>query len=373
MAKRKRLTPAQPDYLSADAPRAPESKGLSQAPIGVVPRSSVAAPPIAQVAGDAATVAALSEMTQMIAQARASGRMLLALSLDDVMPDYLVRDRLHLDGDDLDSLEQSLRARGQQTAIEVVDRGADSVPRYGLLSGWRRMAALRRIAQDDPARATVLAVVRQPDTAADAYIAMVEENEIRAGLSYYERARIVAKAVEQGVYPDVRAALHGLFGNVSRSKRSKIKSFLSIVEHLDPVLRFPASIPERLGLDMVKALGAPDTAARITTALACADVETAEEELACLAEVLRCETPAEGSREPQSDLSDAADPRTPERDTRDRTEGAARPETPATVPKRGTVTLSRSDDTITLKGSGVDDRLLQQIDLFLKQRGFELS
>ena len=47
----------------------------------------------------------------------------------------------------------------------------------------------------------------------DAYVAMVEENEIRVGLSFYERARIAAKSVEAGVYPDDRAALRALFAD----------------------------------------------------------------------------------------------------------------------------------------------------------------
>ena len=50
---------------------------------------------------------------------------------------------------------------------------------------------------------------------------MVEENEIRVGLSYYERARIVAKAVAQGVFETEKQALQRLFHTASRPKRSK--------------------------------------------------------------------------------------------------------------------------------------------------------
>ena len=67
---------------------------------------------------------------------------------------------------------------------------------------------------------------------------MIEENEIRLGLSYFERARIVVKLVEQGVFGTGRAALQTLFRSASRAKRSKIGSFLPVVRRLEDVLRF---------------------------------------------------------------------------------------------------------------------------------------
>ncbi len=105
---------------------------------------------------------------------------------------------------------------------------------------------------------TVLALVRRPVDAADAYVAMVEENEIRVGLSYFERARIVSRAVEEGVYVDTKSALNGLFRNGSRAKRSKIKSFLAVVEQLGPYLSYPAGIGERLGLALSQKLQADE-------------------------------------------------------------------------------------------------------------------
>ena len=85
---------------------------------------------------------------------------------------------------------------------------------------------------------------------------MVEENEIRVGLSYYERARIAARAAELGVFPDTASALARLFASASRAKRSKIGSFLRLYTALDDRLRFPAAIPERLGLRLARALDA---------------------------------------------------------------------------------------------------------------------
>ena len=81
---------------------------------------------------------------------------------------------------------------------------------------------------------------------------MVEENEIRVGLSHYERARVAALATARGVFPSEKAALLALFATASRPKRSRIRAFLEIYHALDGALRFPAHLPERLGLALVE-------------------------------------------------------------------------------------------------------------------------
>lgn len=83
---------------------------------------------------------------------------------------------------------------------------------------------------------------------------MVEENEIRVNLSHYERARIAVRAMKEGVYPSQRAALQSLFGNATRSKRSKIGTFITLVDAFDATLWFPSAISEKLGLALVREL-----------------------------------------------------------------------------------------------------------------------
>ena len=264
MAKRKRLTPPRGDYLAGepvtDTGSTPilETKALFPTyPQGVAPKMRSPSPPIAHVAGDAATSAALAEVTAELQSARAEGRMVQSLHLDQIESSYLVRDRLVADDEDMAALRASLSARGQQTPIEVVvtEQGG-----YGLISGWRRLTALTQLYKEtgDARFNSVLALVRRPIDAADAYVAMVEENEIRVGLSYFERARIVSRAVEEGVYPDTKLALNSLFGNGSRAKRSKITSFLSVVEQLGSYLSYPAAIGERLGLALSQKLQADE-------------------------------------------------------------------------------------------------------------------
>lgn len=304
MAKRKRLSPARAFMNSTqNSTSEPVSGGMA-----VFPTATPRPAPIAAVAGQTASDAALAELSDTLRTAREEGRLIQALPLDQIEADHLVRDRLSADEDEMQALIGSIRARGQQTPIEVVALEGD---RFGLISGWRRLTALRRLAKEDTKFATVLAILRRPDSAAEAYCAMVEENEIRVGLSYYERARIVARAAGQGVYPDARAALSGLFASASRAKRSKIGSFVRLHDALDDVLRFPAAIPERLGLALVKTIETEDGFTdRLRAALTQAGAGEAVAELAVLNAALEGPRPAAkrvSSGGTESDLDDAAD------------------------------------------------------------------
>lgn len=239
MAKRKRLTPAQTAFLAPETPL--ETKSMA------------APPPIAQVSEESALSAALEDLAGVLSSARQEGRFIEDLSLDQIVTDHLMRDRIIAEDDEMDALVESIRARGQQMPIEV---SPISEGQYGLISGWRRVAALNRLHAEtgEVQFASVKALVRDPETSAEAYVAMVEENEIRVGLSFYERARIVMRAAHEGVYSSQNEALKGLFGAASAAKRSKIKSFIPLVESLDRVLQNPSRISERLGLALSKRL-----------------------------------------------------------------------------------------------------------------------
>jgi len=331
MAKRKRLAPPK----STGSGRAPEVKSFTRFPADTPP----ARPPIAHVAADAASSAALEAMSEELRAAREGGRMVLQLDLDRIDPGYLVRDRVEVDEDELDRLADSIRTQGQRTPIEVV-----ALPdgQYGLISGWRRLTALYRLSATQPGGAFdhVLALLRQPETASDAYRAMVEENELRVGLSYYERARIVAKAAEQGVYPSDSDALQGLFGSVSRAKRSKIGSFLKLYHALDARLAYPSSIPERLGLALARALdNDPGLGERLADRLRKAEAAKPEDEAAILE---KAANGVAGAKKTAAGQGGDVSPRN----------------TPAPAPKPvvlaqvGAVTVTASGDGNTLKLAG---------------------
>jgi hypothetical protein len=276
---RRRLAAPPGDVARAERPAEPapglgppETKGFGTAPI-------------ARVAAEAASAAALEEMADALRRARDEGRLALDLPLDAIAPDHLTRDRLPAEDEDAAALRESLRAHGQRTPIEVTPL-AGALP-YGLISGWRRLQALKALhAETGEARfATVRALVRRPEGAAAAYVAMVEENEIRVGLSHYERARVAALSVRRGVFDTEKAALLALFGTASRAKRSRIRAFLEIFHALDGALRFPAHLPERLGLALVERLR-EGRGEEIARALAHAEAATPEAEAAALAALL---------------------------------------------------------------------------------------
>lgn len=291
MAKRKRLQPARGITPEAEAkPAAPARASLTSM-----------RPPIADVAQDAATSAAFEEVSRELTNARNAGRLIQALPLEAIDETYLVRDRItdDVNADDMEALVNSLQERGQQTAIEVT-KLRDG--RYGLISGWRRLRALRQMAEDHNGVGTVLAIVRLPEDMAAAYQAMVDENEIRASLSFYERARIVAKARDGGVFNSTKGALTRLFGSVSRSKRSKINSFIAVVDAFDDVLTYPIAITEKLGLAMAKAVEADaGFAVRLKQAIKTTPPTDAAAEAALITQSLQGEVKAPAPKKPAPD------------------------------------------------------------------------
>ena len=85
-----------------------------------------------------------------------------------------------------------------------------------------------------------------------------------------------------------KTALQSLFSSASRAKRSKIKSFIPVVEHLEDALRFPADLGERLGLQLSKKLAEdPVVASRCAAALAAAQAPSPEAEQEVLSKTLK--------------------------------------------------------------------------------------
>lgn len=257
MAKRKRLSAA--GMVAGDE--------VTPAPLPVAP--------VARIVAEAATQAALDDLAAELRRARDSGRMIMDLPLSSIEAAHLQRDRMHMDAEEMAALKASIRNRGQQMPIEVISL-ADR--RYGLISGARRLAALTALHGEtgEERFATVKALLRPFDTAPEAYLAMVEENEIRTDLSFYERGRLAHEAARLGVFDSPAASVKMLFQHAPAPKRSKILSFVALHDALGEVLRFPEAIPEKLGLAIVKAIGeSPELVQRIQDCLQAADPEDA--------------------------------------------------------------------------------------------------
>ena len=128
----------------------------------------------------------------------------------------------------------------------------DTAPRDGF-----RLSddAIERLGREDPAlEARIRALIRPRAEADAAFVAMVEENEVREELSHFERGRIAVIAANQGAFANVEDAVNRLYATGSKAKRSKVRSFALIFEELGDMLRFPEALTEKRGLRLSAAL-----------------------------------------------------------------------------------------------------------------------
>ncbi|WP_118134704.1 ParB N-terminal domain-containing protein [Oceanicella sp. SM1341] len=303
MARRKRLeAPSAEDLAAFD-------ESFAAKPVSGRPGMAA---PIAQVAAEAAreiqpgSPAEREGRARLEADASAwrgameAGRVLLDVPLDAVRADHIARDRVMVDHEEMEELKASLRESGQRHPIEVVSLGAAApgeVPVYGLVSGWRRLMALRALRAEggEPRFATVRAILCAAESAGAAYTAMVVENEVRAQLSPYERGRIAVVAAGQGAFASPEAAVDAIFAAASKAKRSKIRSFALVHEELGDLLAHPAGLSEKAGLQLAQALR-QGFAAKLRNALAEAheagQIGSAEAEWRVLEAALATQAPA---------------------------------------------------------------------------------
>jgi len=324
--------------------------------------------PIAQIAGEIARAAEPLDVEKRVSMARDSvdaeawrrateeGRVITDLTLDQVVQDFVLRDRMVVDAAEIEELKTSIQMHGLRLPIEVMPLQDG---RYGLVSGWRRMTVLLQLHAEDPAQwATVKAIIRQPYEAADLYTAMVEENELRSQITPYERGRIAVMAARQGAFSDTDAAIDTIFAAASKAKRSKIRSFALIHEDLGEALQFPTDLSERNGLRLAYALR-QGCGARLRQTLQGGPRDGAMQEWATL--------------EPIVAGAETAD-RAPDqkRGGRPRTRPVQQGSTPQALARD--VSLERVEDAdgyaIRLRGTGLDaplvDRMIDQLRQWLK-------
>lgn len=285
MAKRRRL----------NAPTAEELAKISEgfAAKQEIKRPSalgVNVPPIARVAGEAAALSgAEAADARRYQAAKEAGLLAQKIPLSQIETEHLSRDRMQVNEVEMAELKHSILAHGLRMPIEVLSlEGDNDSSRYGLISGWRRVAALRALAKETGREefASIPALIRVPKEASDAYISMVEENEIRTDLSHFERGRIAVISAKQGAFASVEEAVNALFAAGSKAKRSKIRSFALIFEALGDLLNFPTRLSERAGLRLAVALKEGQVPV-LRAALADASGVSFEDEWRALEEVLK--------------------------------------------------------------------------------------
>jgi ParB family chromosome partitioning protein len=160
------------------------------------------------------------------------------IPLADIDSHALPRDRDSLDAAELSELTLSIAAHGLRMPIEVFP-GTGPQP-YGLLSGFRRLHAHRELAL-----ATIPAFIRQPADIPTALAAMIEENEIRADITPWERARIVLTAIEHGHFDTIDQALPRLYPTYDRFRRARLRAVAEVVAYFgDDTLSEPRSLSQ---------------------------------------------------------------------------------------------------------------------------------
>lgn len=255
MAKRRRLeAPGAAELADLEA-------GFAAKPIS--DRLGLAAP-IATIAGESARAAEVLTTEKRVSiardsvdaeawrQAMTAGRVISELPLEAIDLDHLMRDRIVVEASELEELKSSIQTNGLRLPIEVValDDG-----NYGLISGWRRVTAMRQLLEEQgEAFARIKAIIRPPHEAAALYTAMVEENELRSQISPYERGRIAVVAAQMGAFSDTEAAIETIFATASKAKRSKIRSFAFVHGEMGDMLQFGTDLSERNGLRLAYAL-----------------------------------------------------------------------------------------------------------------------
>ena len=262
MAKRRRLIAPDAAEIEKIEEGFAAKPGIN--PFDAEPASPLAsAPPIAKVSAEAAQLHGMTTVTDRVEQARdkadavrwreaeEAGQAVVMVPLVQIDRDYLRRDRMQIEEEELQELIASIRANGLRSPVEVVALDAGG---YGLVSGFRRLEAFGRLNRSMEGFEEIPAFLRKGTESAAAYVAMVEENELRANLSPYERGRIAVLVAGQGVMASVEEAVEVLFAAASKAKRSKVRSFAAVHEGLGDLLHYPNQMSEKVGLKLATAL-----------------------------------------------------------------------------------------------------------------------
>lgn len=369
MAKRRKL-----EAPSADDLKSIEEEFRRETPSHSAPaRSSMA--PIAQVAAEAAQHSEVLDPdirakhakdaleAETLRAAQDKGLVIAEIPLDQIDADHMVRDRAVMVESEMLELRLSIAQNGLRLPIEVYaldQSGPESEGqnegqkgcsfRYGLISGYRRLMAYRKLRDltKDPKYDRIKTLIRQTESAAESFAAMVEENEIRASLSHFERGRVAAISAQNGVFTNVEEAVERLFPVASKAKRSKVRSFALIFEELGDMLAFPEALTEKQGLRVASALR--DGAERMLREALAEDGagDSPEAEWTALEGAL-------ASLSPQKDPSRGGRPR----------KRVSQPQGPGIVTTRAGVTLRRlSDDRgyyIRLEGKPIDGEMVDLV------------
>ena len=189
---------------------------------------------------------------------RKAGHVIQSLPLDDVHATLLSRERMSARDDELDELVTSIRDVGLSNPIRVLVRPDGKG--FELVQGRRRLTAYRRLFEEtgDDVWASVPAAVMPdgPKDVAGLYRRMVDENVVRKDISFAEMAHAAKNFAADPATgtSDVDKAVAELFKSASYSKRSRIRTFVSLLDSIGDVLQHSTEIPRNLGVALDAAI-----------------------------------------------------------------------------------------------------------------------
>ena len=203
---------------------------------------------------------------------RNAGQVIQMIPLGEVHSTLLTRERMLAEDVELDELVTSIRDVGLSNPIRVLERPDGGG--FELVQGHRRLSAYQRLCDEtgEEQWASVPATI-MPDGPADVaglYRRMVDENVVRKDISFAEMAYAAKNFAADPATgtSDVEKAVAELFRSAPYSKRSRIRSFVSLLEKLGDVLLHPTEISRNLGVALDAAMKKrPALVAEITAAL----------------------------------------------------------------------------------------------------------
>ncbi|WP_108836584.1 ParB N-terminal domain-containing protein [Tateyamaria sp. Alg231-49] len=174
---------------------------------------------------------------------------LQTLPITAIDADALPRDRDIHDDEAQKELEHSIFTTQLRQPIEVwkFSEPHDGF-HYGLISGFRRLAACRALKHD-----TIPAFIRAPRDIPDAIAAMVSENEIRSQISPWEKGRLILNCLQEELFNNEDHAIDSLFPATStRQKKARLRSYTLVVQVFDGAI----ATPEHLSVARIERLAA---------------------------------------------------------------------------------------------------------------------
>ena len=169
------------------------------------------------------------------------------IPLSEIDDGAMARDRTGLDPEPMAELRSSILASGLRMPVELYPlEFPDETLRWGIISGFRRIATFRELhGLEVPGYDAIPALIRERRDEAARIVSMVEENEIRADLSPWEKGRIAWLAVENRLFPTIEAAVDSLYPAADATKRSRLRGVARLAQYLEGYLTSPEKLSMR--------------------------------------------------------------------------------------------------------------------------------